>query len=489
MKRNKKGFSSTLIIAIYLVVSVIGIIVLSNVYGKLISNHDNTLTVDIDNLIAEKMNRSIEYMQQSVDEMATVLSYQDLLELDQLYDQLTGSIEESDYISIGIVDIDGKVYGTPSEQEELEKWGLIEMAANTKRISTSEPYRAAMTGKLVFTMFSPIFQQGERLGCIFVTYPLSEIQDIAKSAVLEDEVEIYLMNSLSDNLILCSGSDEYKIGNWNSTKLMKRSISKDSIADYEKWENQIRMGVPSDSVTFKMDDENYTQVYQQIEAMAGWSLVCRIPNSTLSNTMQQFRKTTIVFVSILIVMSLCLVLILRKRDKNEKEKFEYMSTHDALTDVYNRNAFDMVVQKYLDNEGKTDRGALAFLDLDYFKQINDRYGHDSGDKALIAFSDFLKQEFGEDSIIARYGGDEFVLLVKHINTNEALNERFERLRQTLASSKILEKADKDFVLHYSAGIAAFPEHGVKFADLIKCADLALYQVKEKGRDGYEWYKK
>lgn len=488
MRKEDTRVSSSFMIWIYLFVSIVGILLVVQRFDGLIMDHDKDLTVDIDNLIAEKMNRSIEYMQHSVDEMATVLSYQDLLEFDQLYDQLTDSIPEADYISIGIVGIDGTVYGLPSEQDEMLKWNLIETAAKTETVSISEPYRSGLTGKLVFTMFSPIYQQGERLGCIFVTYPLSEIQQMANTNVLQDQAEIYLMNAHSNNIILCSGTKEYLIGNWNSTRLMKQQISPETLPAYENWERNILAGDKTGTVQFTMNGVSYTQVYETIDSMENWSVVVRIPNKTLSNTMQQFRSISILFVVILVILSICLILILHKRDATENEKFVYLSNHDALTDVYNRNAFDMVVQRYLDNEGKNEKGALIFLDLDFFKQINDKYGHDIGDKALITLADILKEQFSEDSYIARYGGDEFVLLVKRIESRTALEKRLEKLKRTLRETEVLDYEDSEFEMHYSAGIAAFPENGQNFSDLVKYADLALYEVKEKGRNGYSWYK-
>lgn len=488
MKKQRKNSSKSIIIWLYLVISVIGVLVVSERFNALIASHDKELTIDIDNLIAEKMNRSIEYMQQSVDEMARVLSYQDLLELDELYGQLTDSISESDYISIGIIAQDGTVYGHPSEKEEMLKWDLIELADKTQQVSISEPYRSGLNGKIVFTMFSPIYQQGERLGCIFVTYPLSEIQEIANSSVLKDEAEIYLVNAYSDNQILCSGSDMSRIGNWSSTRLLKNQISEDTFDDYQIWEESMLRNGNEKTVQFILNDIEYTQVYENIEAMDGWYVVVRIPNSTLSDTVYEFQRVIILFISLLIVLSIVLLFIIRKWDEAEKAKFEYMSTHDALTDVYNRNAFDSIVQKYLDEEGKSENGALIFLDIDYFKKINDNYGHDIGDRALVVLAGLLKEQFEKDSIIARYGGDEFVVMVKNLSSHKNLEKRLEKLKRTMREAQVLDHQDPDFQFHYSAGIVSFPDQGEKFTELVKYADVALYEVKQKGRNGYGWYR-
>lgn len=486
-QENKNRISSSFMMVMYLLVSIIGIFLLMYNFNRIIEKHDGELTVDIDTLVAEKMNRSILYMQQSVDEMATVLSYQDLLELDQLYGQLLDSVEESDYISIGIVDVDGYVYGLPSEQEEMEKWDLIKLADQTQDVSISEPYRSTMTGKLVFTMFSPLYQQGERLGCLFVTYPLAEMQDIANSTVLQDEVDIFLVNADSDNAILCSGSEEYLIGNWSSNKLEKQTISDKTIAAYEKWEEKMKAGDKSAVVRFEKDGVFYTQVCQKITAMKDWYVVVRVPDNTLSESMRHFRSVTLYCMLILVFISLCITTVIRKQDQLEKDRFKYMSTHDPLTDVYNRNAFETVVQSHLDEEGTATPGAIIFMDVDHFKEINDQYGHDCGDQALIAFANCLNEIFGETSLIARFGGDEFVVLEKQLETNDKLNEKMKKLQELLKQVK-LEGGNESLEIHYSAGIVPFPKFGNRFEELLKYADRALYEVKEAGRNDYRWYK-
>lgn len=487
--KKKNRISSSILVWVYLAVSVIGIILVSHQFNLMITSHDNELTTDVDQLIAEKMNRSVDYMQQSVEEMANVLSYQDLLEFDQLYEQLTDSIPESDYISIGIVAKNGMVYGQKSEQEEMKKWNLIDMAAKTDVISISEPYRSTLTGKLVFTMFSPIYQQGERLGCIFVTYPLSEIQAIANSSVLKDEVEIYLMNAKSDNIILCSGKEAYLIGNWNSAKLMKHDISADTIKAYRKWENKMKSGEATGTVKFTLNDVSYIQVYEKIDSMDGWYVVVRIPDDTLSDTLQEFRQVVIVFVVILLLLSLGLLTVLRKRDLEEKERFEYLSTHDVLTGVYNRGAFEHLAKNYIKANAEKQSGALVFIDVDLFKQINDQFGHDCGDQALITFAKCLQEVFDEQTEIARFGGDEFILLIKDMASKKKLDAKMEALKELLQDTAVRMIPDEEFRMHYSAGIAPFPKLDKEYSQLVKYADLALYEVKKNGRNGYCWYEK
>lgn len=483
---KKKKMSNTALIWIYLLVSIVGILIVSNLFNGMVEQHDGELTIDIDNLIAEKIDNSLNYMMDSIEGMSTFISFQESIDMQELYAQLIAGVESAEYVSVGLIETDGTVYGTDYEREEFDKWNLKTKALATEDFVVSEPYRSAMNGKLVFTVFAPIAEQNKRIGCVFVTYPLTEIQEIANTAVLKDDVEIYLMNVKSENMILCSGEDEFKIGNWSSAKLQRHEIEETDLEAYNQWENQMKAGVPMGTVNFHIDGVSYTQVYRTIDSMEGWTVLVRIPNSMLSDTLQRFKRVMTIFVCVLILVFIIILIVLRTRDRQEQEKFEYMSTHDALTDVYNRNAIDMVAKNFLDNEGKTEHGVLIFMDVDYFKQINDRYGHDVGDKVLVTFADNLRELFGEDTFIARYGGDEFVLLVKHIDSPKALNQRLDSLKKKLQELEI-EGTDDEFDLHYSAGISVFPDHGQQFEELVKCADIALYEVKEQGRNSYRWY--
>lgn len=487
MLRRKSTYSRTILIWIYLLAAVAGIFCITHIYSGLISRHDKEMTLNINNLIAEKVNRSVEYMQQSVYKMAKVMSYEELPEPELLYQELSDSVQEADYSSIGFITADGVVYAKPSEKEEMDKWGLIPLAARTEKVSISEPYRSAMTGKLVFTMFSPVRQQGRRLGCIFVTYPLSEIQSIANTNVLKDEAEIYLMNAKSNNIILCSGSNPYLIGNWSSGYLMKQHISVLTLPVYEQWETKMKNGDKKGSVQFELDGISYTQVFEQIEAMDGWNVVVRIPDKILSDTAKQYQKVTLAFAALLTCLSLMLFRILHKQDAEEKEQFEYLSSHDALTDIYNRRAFETAVRKYLEQKEKLEKGALIFLDVDYFKEINDRFGHDAGDMALVAAAACLKSVFGREAIISRYGGDEFVILAKHVPERQALNDKMEQLKREFYQIAVADRQDKNYHVHFSAGIVAFPEYGTHLESLTRCADQAVYQAKKNGRNGYVWY--
>jgi diguanylate cyclase (GGDEF)-like protein len=164
---------------------------------------------------------------------------------------------------------------------------------------------------------------------------------------------------------------------------------------------------------------------------------------------------------------------------------EQLSIHDPLTGLLNRRAFDYSAQQQV-NRGKPC--AFIFFDIDYFKQVNDQFGHDSGDKILKTFSGLLKKQFDKSGLIARYGGDEFVVLAASGSIPEisrtlaVIRDEFHSVRSSDFSSEIT-----DYTFTFSAGAAISPTDATDFEELKKCADEALYKVKEYNRDGYLWY--
>lgn len=168
------------------------------------------------------------------------------------------------------------------------------------------------------------------------------------------------------------------------------------------------------------------------------------------------------------------------------EAIDYQASHDSLTGLPNRKMFSDLLSASLKNafrrQGKV---AVMFLDLDRFNKINDILGHDVGDRLLTATAQRLTSCFREYNIIARWGGDEFTILLPYIkNTDDAAN----------IAQKILDILKPPFIIenHYlhitcSIGIAVYPENGEDGDTLIKNADIALYNVKRNGRNNYSFY--
>lgn len=127
------------------------------------------------------------------------------------------------------------------------------------------------------------------------------------------------------------------------------------------------------------------------------------------------------------------------------------------------------------------------MDVDYFKQINDNYGHAVGDRVLYKVGHLLKSSFRENDIVGRIGGDEFLIFMAGVTSEEFAVRRMESLQQYLRELPIEEL--EGHALTCSMGAAFMPKDGIEFAELYKHADEALYETKRNGRDGFNIYHK
>jgi len=165
-----------------------------------------------------------------------------------------------------------------------------------------------------------------------------------------------------------------------------------------------------------------------------------------------------------------------------QKKLREMSNSDELTGLYNRRGFYAISQQQLKVANRAKREvALLFADMDKFKSINDQWGHQKGDEALVAMADILKQTFRESDLIARISGDEFALLL--IDTPEKnLSIVFNRLQKNIDAFNI--HPGVMFNLSLSVGMAVYDhDRPCSIDELLKQADRRMYEQKQRKKTG------
>ena len=159
---------------------------------------------------------------------------------------------------------------------------------------------------------------------------------------------------------------------------------------------------------------------------------------------------------------------------------ETIATSDPLTHVLNRRGFERDATRRLSNSPDDAIGALLFIDLNDFKRINDKYGHDVGDQILMIAAERLSSSLRPSDIIGRPGGDEFVALIPDVTAKIV-----EKLARRLALR--LEEPYPVGLLKLncaaSIGLAMYPEHANTLTGLLREADRAMYRAKARSRDG------
>ena len=167
-------------------------------------------------------------------------------------------------------------------------------------------------------------------------------------------------------------------------------------------------------------------------------------------------------------------------------KLEYTSLHDTLTGLPNRLYLNKKITEIknlatINNE----KFAIVFLDLDHFKNINDTLGHNIGDALLQTVADILKKNVTENTLISRIGGDEFIVVISGFKTEEALLPLINNLVKEFRN----EYTVKGYSLRLSAsiGVSVFPDDSQNINELMKFADIAMYQSKADGRDNFNFF--
>ncbi|MBA2709590.1 MAG: diguanylate cyclase [Tatlockia sp.] len=165
-----------------------------------------------------------------------------------------------------------------------------------------------------------------------------------------------------------------------------------------------------------------------------------------------------------------------------RENLRHQSIRDPLTGLYNRRYLEDFLMKLLHQaERKNLPFAVLMLDLDYFKSINDSYGHDAGDVVLKELGELLTSEIRLGDLAARYGGEEFIIVLYDINEEQA-QIRAEALRASISKLHIKYGAQQVGSITMSIGLAIYPEDAKTSTELIEAADKALYFAKNNGRN-------
>lgn len=172
------------------------------------------------------------------------------------------------------------------------------------------------------------------------------------------------------------------------------------------------------------------------------------------------------------------VLFERKRAIDQLAK---IVVHDNLTGLPNRVLFNKKLQAGMEQSRENGKHlAVMMLDLDRFKNVNDTFGHDTGDGLLRGVGERLRSVLRKCDMVARVGGDEFIIVLSGLERGELAADLAERLRRSLA--RPFEIEEYTISVSASIGIALYPEHGQSVESLVKCADIAMYEAKECGRD-------
>ena len=183
---------------------------------------------------------------------------------------------------------------------------------------------------------------------------------------------------------------------------------------------------------------------------------------------------------VLLLTGLTVALILINENRNN---FKRLAVTDALTGIYNRHGFDEQVEQYM-RQNPQKHCVVAMLDIDDFKLVNDVYGHAAGDGALKKLAESMKQYFSKDVILGRNGGDEFSIFMPDCTVMEVKPS----LKKFTEETRKFYGKGEEHTFTISLGFAESPVFADNRSQLMRCADMALYEVKMRGKNGCMAYR-
>lgn len=219
-----------------------------------------------------------------------------------------------------------------------------------------------------------------------------------------------------------------------------------------------------------------------------WAIISEIDEEEVELMVSKLKSDILIFVLISSIIALIAMAFITNEKKKQDKRIEYAATHDELTGLPNRK----FVLEFLDfmlakTRRKKNKGAVLYIDLDKFKIINDNHGHKAGDFVLREVAKRLKNTSREEDVIARLGGDEFILLMNNYETLHDIDTFCKKIIESV--SQEIQGEDKSYKVGLSIGIATFPDDSSTAEELLQFSDIAMFQTKDNGKNGYTYYSK
>ncbi len=207
-----------------------------------------------------------------------------------------------------------------------------------------------------------------------------------------------------------------------------------------------------------------------------------------SKKLEFYSRLGMIITTIIIIIGVIVLLIQLKILHEVEEKLEHMAQHDKLTGLFNRRYLKIKIKEAMQQSKRhNEKLAIVFVDLDNFKPINDKFGHETGDLVLKKLGKRLLKNVRLIDTVIRQGGDEFVIILSGIHNTNDLETVIEKIMTIIRKKMIIN--DMEFEITASMGISLYPEHGDNVDTLLKTADQAMYLAKVNGGNNYKIYVK
>lgn len=470
---------------IFIIAVVMGILVFfAGVQHSVDKNSQKTMMNNVARQ-SEHLRTILAIHYQYLNELAKEMGQDEELISQEHLDMLASIYESTDLERTALIEPDGTAHYDNGVVKNVSHRRYFKDAINGQQ-TLSDPLESSVDQETRVVLGVPIYDKNQQvIGVLGASYNVTTL-----SHMLFDD----LFDGEGDTLIVTQTGKiiTYEDGNANK----KQIEYGDNLFTYyaeknKKQENTLGqvqddfLSNESGFIRLCLDNtqtKDYYMTYMSI-GMNDWMLCYIVPVKAAQKSYAFIREYEMIFMLAFCVLVSILVIYIVRKNNREKVKILEAAQRDALTGLYNKDHTQKFIEQILQKESGPH--GFVILDIDYFKSVNDSYGHLVGDKVLSMLGKFLESQFREDDIVGRIGGDEFVILMRNISDRDKAEQRIHNLLKNLPEMKIEEMDNRGITI--SVGVALAPDNGNSFIELYRHADQALYETKRVGRNGYSIY--
>ena len=393
-------------------------------------------------------------------------------------------VKEQDLDLIALIDSEGNAYYNNGVRKSVKNREYFKRAMQGEKVMSS-PVESKVDGKTKVILVVPVYKDGKVYGVLGASYNVGALNQMLFDDIY-DGIGFSMIIDSSGKIISCDSGKSYRKIEINDNVydfyVKSGEVSKKNMAQAKKNIKNQKSGI---LVLGEKKEVRYL-AYEPLK-INDWMLCYMVPQRKAQEGFQFIRSREMLLFAIIGVGVLTFILLLLQRTSVRQKKMREIASRDGLTQLYNKVGTENLINQWLHSEDSKAGGVMLMMDVDYFKQINDTYGHAVGDRVLYKVGYLLKSSFRENDVVGRIGGDEFLIFMAGVTSEEFAIRRMESLQQYLRELPMDEL--KGHPLTCSMGAAFMPKDGTEFEELYKHADEALYKTKRNGRDGFSIYQK
>ena len=397
---------------------------------------------------------------------------------------LVSMAENTDFERTALIEADGTAHYDNGAEKNVAQRRYFQEAMQGKE-TLSDPLESSIDQEMRVILGVPVYQNGNVIAVLGGSYNVTALSRMLFNDVFDDSGYSLIINQ-NGEIIAYDGDPAYHEITYGDNffkfyehkKLLSDDTLKKIRLDFKNEKDgtvRLQTASTSDAAQYL----SYTKL-----GMNGWMICYVIPVADAQNSYDFIKSDESILLGIFLILVLLLVLYIIRTNRKQNEELIRTAELDGLTGAYNKRATEAYINKIL-TQMPDEKGTFVILDVDKFKDVNDRYGHAAGDMVLHELAKTFFRHFRKDDIIGRIGGDEFVIYMRNTESKEIASARVKNLIENVRSLPFEEMNGNHVTI--SVGIAFVPEAGNCYMDLYKNADTALYETKQNGRDGYHVY--